>query len=903
MQVGSRRGVAACLVLAGLMAVWNSVTDRPTPIGPIAQQSHTHAADATNPPTGRVADGLLVLYDFRNDDGQAGSGKVVKDRAGQKTRIDLEIANPKAVTWTSAGLQVKSSTVIRTPSPPKSLTGAIKRAGEITLEAWITPANTSQEGPARILTLSRDTTNRNFTLGQERDKYDVRFRTTKTDRNGMPSLATGSRSVKTKLTHVVYTRRKSGEAALYLDGKRTNTKTVAGNLSNMDDNFLLAVANETTGDRAWLGTLSLVAVYNRALSREEVARNFAAGARGRRTPEQIAAANRRKSEQMFLSQVAPLISNHCLECHDVATHKGGLDLSQHKTTLAGGETGPAVVPGKVDDSLLWHHIDANEMPLKRTPLTTAEKAILKNWIAAGAVWSGGMIDPSAYTHGNQASERWVQRLTIREYITTVQQTVGVDIADDARKLLPPDLRADGFSNTAYNLNVDLKHVQAYAQLAEIITSRMDIKAFARKFSRDTKLTDNSMRGLIAKMGPWLLRGPLANHEVDVYRGISTTVASAGGDFEEAVRLIVEAMLQSPRFIYRIENHRGDGTAWPVGQYELASRLSFMLQGGPPGEALYAAAEKGQLTRDGVRSHAERLLKSPQAIARSQQFITEWLNLNRLQNLRPNAKHFPDWNPELAADMREETLAFAKHILHDQNRPLADLLNADVSFMTGRLARHYGLKPNGDKTAQYDLKAVPARGGLLTQGSVLTVGGDEASMVSRGLFVMHDLLRGVVKDPPPCVNTTPVPTKPGLTQRAIAEGRIANQSCGGCHQKFEPLAFGLEKFDGLGAFHEKDEHGNVLKEDGNILFPGSAKAIPYKTSAELMDLLADSDRVKKCLTWKLAQFALGRPLASTDMPILDEIHNTAMKNGGRYQDVMTALVTSDLVLRSKTEAVK
>src|SRR5690606_7302145 len=132
--------------------------------------------------------------------------------------------------------------------------------------------------------------------------------------------------------------------------------------------------------------------------------------------------------------------------------------------------------------------------------------------------------------------------------------------------------------------------------------------------------------------------------------------------------------------------------------------------------------------------------------------------------------------------------------------------------------------------RYDLKSVPGRGGLLTHGSVLTVGGDDASMVTRGLFVLHDLLRGVVKDPPPCVDTTPVPSKPGRTQRAVAEARVANANCGGCHAKFEPLAYGLEKFDGIGAYYEQDRHGNTLREDGEILFPGSAEPIPYKSSA-------------------------------------------------------------------------
>ncbi|HAV62748.1 MAG TPA: hypothetical protein DCY13_10315, partial [Verrucomicrobiales bacterium] len=223
-----------------------------------------------------------------------------------------------------------------------------------------------------------------------------------------------------------------------------------------------------------------------------------------------------------------------------------------------------------------------------------------------------------------------------------------------------------------------------------------------------------------------------------------------------------------------------------------------------------------------------------------------------------------------------------------------------TFLTPRLARHYGLEPQGGELSRYDLTDVASRGGLLTHGSILTVGGDDASMVTRGLFVLHDLLRGVVKDPPPGLDVTPVPASPGKSNRTVSMGRINNKSCGGCHAKFEPLAFALEKYDGLGAFHEKDEHGNELREDGSILFPGAAEARTYTTTAELMDQLAGSNRVKQTLTWKLAQFALGRPLTAHDAPVLESIHQMAKDAGGTYESVVTAIVMSDLVQMTRTE---
>ena len=146
----------------------------------------------------------------------------------------------------------------------------------------------------------------------------------------------------------------------------------------------------------------------------------------------------------------------------------------------------------------------------------------------------------------------------------------------------------------------------------------------------------------------------------------------------------------------------------------------------------------------------------------------------------------------------------------------------------------------------------------------------------------------------------VPTKAGLTQRGIAESRIANTQCGACHVRFEPLAFGLEKYDGIGAFHDKDEHGNPLREDGEILFPGTDKPAAYQSAAQLMDLLAGSERVRECITWKVTQFALGRPLGHADAPVLADIHKTAQRNGGTYESLIMAVVMSDLVLQTRTE---
>ena len=865
--------IAVCLFLAGL-----------------ANPASAWSAD-------RSTEGLVALYDFR-----LAKGSVVKDRSAVGQPLDLKIENPKNVRRSEGTLEVRGKTLIRSDKPAAKIFNAVRRSGEITIEAWVRPANAKQDGPARMVTLSGGSSERNFTLGQKGDKVDVRLRTTKTSGNGIPSLNSPSRSLAIKLTHVVYTRNRGGRARLFINGKPRTEKRMAGSMANWNGKYRLALANELSKDRPWLGTFHLVAIYSRDLSAGEVAQHFNAGVNARSTGAPLATRSRSPKEQFFDEKIAPLFSRHCLECHDTVNHKGKLDLSKKSTAFATSKKEIVIVPGKSAESLLWEVVEGDDMPNERDPLSVDEKKLLRKWIEDGAVWAGEEIDPLAHTHDRRVNQNWVRRLTVPEYIETVRSLTGVDIAKEARETLPADIRADGFSNTAYNLTVDLKHIEAYSRLAGIIVGKMNVRQFANRFSKKRGFTDDVMRDLVAKMGKWLLRGPLEEHEVAAFRGVSTTVAAAGGTFEEALALLVEAMLQSPRFLYRVENERGDGTAWPVSEYELASRMSYIIWGAPPDAQLLEAAENGQLFEAaGLEAQLKRMLDDPRAAKRSAEFIHEWLNLGRLANMKPNPEKFPQWNAALANDMRAETIAFFDDVVWKQNRPLADLLNAKLTYVTPRLAKHYGLPVQGEGLARYDLKSVPERGGLLTQGSVLTIGGDEASMVTRGLFVLRDLLRSGVKDPPPSVNTEPVPSKAGLTQRNIARKRVADKTCGGCHIKFEPLAFGLEKFDGIGAFHEKDEHGNTLRDDGEILFPGTAKTVPYDSSAELMNLLAGSDRVQQCLTWKVAQFALGRPLGSSDSRTLDKVHRAAQKGGGTYAGLMRAIIKSDLVQKTQTEA--
>jgi hypothetical protein len=846
-------------------------------------------------PPARIEAGLQALYDFGSADGD-----VVKDRSGMGRAVDLRVENLDAVRRTSGALEIRAETKIRSIKAPVKIIESVRRSGEITIEAWVQPSNITQSGPARIVTLSQNSSNRNFTLGQDGSQYDVRFRTTTTNSNGSPSLSTENDRLTKKITHVVYTRDRLGQVRLFLDGKLDSEKKVAGGLSTWGRDYTFAIGNELSGGREWLGTYYLVAIYNRALTPGEIVQNHRAGHEVLARPQQGPSPAALKNAKLFRNKIAPLFVERCLECHDSSARKGGVDLSLRESTVADGENGAVIVPGDSANSSLIDAVEFDDMPKNQEPLTDEEKDLLAEWIDGGAVWATPRIDAADYVHRNVAGNNWVRRLTMPEYTASVRSVTGVDIEREARDILPEDLRADGFRNTAYNLQVDLKRVQAYARLSEMIVARMDLAAFTHQYGDTLRKQSEISDEALEKMGALILRGPLDDAEVASYRRIAESIGEAT-DTAGKTRSIVSAMLQSPRFIYRVENQLGDGSRWPVGAYELASRLSYLVWGAPPDKPLLEEAESGALLDEGAIARAvERMLADPRAVKRSTEFASEWLDLERLNSLRPNPKSFPEWDPELASQMHEETLAYFVEVVWKQQRPLSDLLNAQVTYARPRLARHYGFEVNGDGLKRYDLAADSTRGGLLTQASLLTVGGDEASMVTRGLFVLHDLLRGTINNPPADADTTPIAASAGQSRRSIAEGRVESVSCGGCHKRFEPLAFGLEKYDGLGVYHEQDEHGNDLSEHGEIQFPGEAEPVEFRTTVELMDLLAQSERVQETITWKLTQFAVGRPLGADDRPYVDEIHGKSQTAGGTYAALIAAIAVSDLVRTTRTE---
>ena len=222
----------------------------------------------------RVDTGLILLYAF-----DEGSGSTIADQSGVLPAHDLAIADPANVTWSPNHLTVDADTALSTVSAATKVQARAEASGELTVEAWVKPADMTQGGPSRIISMSTDPYLRNFMLGQEKDTYAARFRADgETDwDNGSPTVFTTAGTATTALTHVVHTHRSDGTEVFYIDGVENLTFMRMGELTMWDATYPIVVANEGTNDRAWLGELHLIAIYDRALDAGEVEQNFVAG--------------------------------------------------------------------------------------------------------------------------------------------------------------------------------------------------------------------------------------------------------------------------------------------------------------------------------------------------------------------------------------------------------------------------------------------------------------------------------------------------------------------------------------------------------------------------------------------------------------------------------------------------
>jgi Protein of unknown function (DUF1592)/Protein of unknown function (DUF1588)/Protein of unknown function (DUF1587)/Protein of unknown function (DUF1595)/Protein of unknown function (DUF1585) len=476
----------------------------------------------------------------------------------------------------------------------------------------------------------------------------------------------------------------------------------------------------------------------------------------------------------------------------------------------------------------------------------------------------------------------VRRLTIPEYINSVRDLLGVDLSDQSKALLPRDTAHGGFTNDARAQTVSLEHVEGYDAMADLAVKRIaDKKAFFAKYATCTQVTKDCFAKLVDKLGLKLFRRPVTETDNTALAPVFAFVETEKASFDELAELTLLSMLQSPHFLYLIEKQQGSGGTRALDGYEMATRLSYLFWRTTPDDALLNAAADGSLKdEDGIARETQRLVESERARKSSDIFVDNWLQLERLSAIQS----------PLVPDMIAETSAVFQKVVWDEGKPLPALFDTDLTIASKALAAHYKFAAPKDGVTQYDLATETDRKGILTHGSILTAGGEGASLVHRGIFVLENLLCSTVPPPPAGLNVErPIP-QAGKTQRDYANERSSTSPCSGCHSYLDPLAFAMERFTGLGQPRTKDEAGNDLDTAGKLYTPYDEMGREFDGPRAFAEMLATDERVNDCMILKPVQYALGRTLLSDDACTLAAVRD-ALKSGEgvRYQDVLKHLV--------------
>ncbi len=587
-----------------------------------------------------------------------------------------------------------------------------------------------------------------------------------------------------------------------------------------------------------------------------------------------------KDEITYVKNVAPLLSKYCFKCHGGDKPRANLALDKLKTEAQ--FLANASIPDKVAQ-----FVRGKEMPPGNRPQPTKEEvALLLGWIEKnqGAAACKGINDPGSVT---------LRRLNRNEYNNTIRDLVGVHFqpADD----FPADDVGNGFDNIGDVLTLPPLLMEKYLAAAEKITAEAlkDPELKKRIFiaTPDGKTTEEqAAKKIIENFARQAFRRTVTPAEVDRLATFVTLAKANGDTFDQGIELALQATLTSPHFLFRVERIRrpnNKAIALPISEFELATRLSYFLWSSMPDAELLREARQDRL-RKNLEAQVKRMLASPKAQWLVENFGDQWLNLRNLKTAQPDPTRFPLFDDRLRGAMQKETELFFAAILHE-NRSVLDFLDADFTFVNEPLARLYGIPGiKGDEFQRVQLTGTE-RGGVLTQASVLTITSNptRTSPVKRGKWILENIL-GTPPPPPP-------PDVPELAEGEALRGSLrqrmeqhrANPNCAVCHQRMDPLGFGFENFDAIGAWRDKD---GTFAIDSSGQLPGGGS---FRGPAELKQILKGRQQeFCRCLTEKLMTYAVGRGMESADRCTIDQIVNDVAKDGNRFQTLILQIVKSD-----------
>ena len=487
----------------------------------------------------------------------------------------------------------------------------------------------------------------------------------------------------------------------------------------------------------------------------------------------------------------------------------------------------------------------------------------------------------------------LHRLTGVEYLSSVKDLLGVE----SPVVFEDETSLHGFvSVAASELTLPPALVDAYEEGAWAVARAVISDPVKRGalVGCDVALSgEPCLRAWLVRFGRRAWRRPLSEAEVNQLVQVAQTVATDLRDPWQGVGAAIAVVLQSPYFVFRVERgepHPDGGLR--LNDYEIAARLSFLIWGTTPDDALLAAAERGELTEDeGLRREALRLLDDPRAADRLKEFFLEFIGLERLDRVTKDPEMFPEMSDALKESMRREIELMFLELALTQDSDLRDLLTTDVTFVDRPLAELYGLDvvPGDGEVVRTELPPEQGRGGMLGRAALLTLFSHASvnSPTLRGRFVRSKLLCIDVPPPPEGVVTELAePEEEGpQTLRQRLDAHRSDPLCAGCHNLMDPLGYPLEHFDPIGKRRELD---NGLPIDAT----GDLDGVAVDGAAELAWAVAEHPKLGDCLTRRFYRYATGHLEQWSEERVIRDLGDGLIAGGFRFQSLVVALVMSD-----------
>jgi hypothetical protein len=489
---------------------------------------------------------------------------------------------------------------------------------------------------------------------------------------------------------------------------------------------------------------------------------------------------------------------------------------------------------------------------------------------------------------------FMRRLNKFEYTNTVRDLLGVD--GSPADQFPSEEKRLGFDNNATALQVSPALVEQYMLAAESLADTAVKTKLSTVLPCDASGGDACAAQFIGQFGQRAYRRPLTTAENATLKGVFDVGNKT--NFNTGVQLVIETVLQSAPFLYRVEfgstPAANEKFVRPT-SYEMASRLSYLVWQSMPDEELFAAADAGQLDDPTlVATQVDRMMKDPKAHDVFNHFHQQWLQLDKQKTIDKDATVFPAFSAALGPFMEQETQRFLDYVVWEGGGSLNDLLTSQVSFVNGPLATYYGVQGvSGNDFVKVNLDA-KTRPGILTRGGLMAMLGkaNQSDPVHRGKFVREQLLCNMLPPPPANIVIKAPEVNPNLSTRDRFAAHRTEALCNSCHTLMDPIGFGFENYDGAGRYRTT-ENGAAIDATGQVNqsdIPGT-----FDGASDLATRLAGSDQVKQCVTTSWFRYAYGRAETSDDECTLASVNEQFAKANYDLKSLVVALAGTDAFL--------